>query len=310
MATTGPKRHHWWPQLQSHHWTESDGLLYVTKADGTWFRTSPTNIGVESELYTRFGPTGEKDRAIEEWFSTVVESPFAEAFEDLVSLKHIQKRPCSVTLSQRRAAEEIGMAVPTYQELVPISDHHREIIGNYAAALLVRSPRYISKLRTYHCETNSTVADTELTNIALTNMLHAYDIYRQAIRRAAFHLSLADCDHEFLFSDAGITAQEPWSQKSMPFDIYFPLTPKLALSILPIPDNDIFKVTFLDRLTNKIVGKQNRLPLQSAQKFVYSRSVPPASFIKKYFGVPAPKAYGHRFVNGRFETKYDRSLDK
>lgn len=89
-----PKRHHWWPQLQSGHWTNADGYINVTRADGSTFRAPPSKIGVEGELYTRYELAGEKDLTIEHWFGEQIESPFVQALERLSTMRASRLLPC------------------------------------------------------------------------------------------------------------------------------------------------------------------------------------------------------------------------
>src|SRR6476646_3074037 len=86
-----PKRHHWWPQLQSRHWINSDGLIYATRPDGSYFTASPEKTGAQNELYTRFGEAAEKNNDIERWFSRDIETPFAASLNEIVALDEIHK---------------------------------------------------------------------------------------------------------------------------------------------------------------------------------------------------------------------------
>lgn len=86
MSTNSPqpKRHHWWPQVQSRFWVDSGGLVHATRADGTSFRSSPTNLGVESDLYTRFAEDGSKDTSVEDWFAQAIDGPAKNLIEHLL----------------------------------------------------------------------------------------------------------------------------------------------------------------------------------------------------------------------------------
>jgi hypothetical protein len=120
---------------------------------------------------------------------------------------------------------------------------------------------------------------------------------------------IADCNREFIFSDGGITAQEPWSKRTIPFEIYVPLTPKLSLNVLPLP-NAYTKGLWVTRVNTRGVARYNRIMLSEAKRFVFSRSAPPLAFIQKHFGMPAPSPFGSRLVNGRLETIYNPSRDR
>ena len=69
---------------QSRYWTDTDGFVNVARADGTVFRANPLNIGVKSELYTRFGEDGGKDTTVEEWFAEAIDGPAFKIIEHLL----------------------------------------------------------------------------------------------------------------------------------------------------------------------------------------------------------------------------------
>jgi len=100
-----PKRHHWWPQLQSRHWTGKDGTVFAIKADGTYFPATPLNVSVETELYTRVAPTGEKDRDIEKWFSQKIETPFGPVLDKLLKFNKIERRRVAPNSEKARCGE-------------------------------------------------------------------------------------------------------------------------------------------------------------------------------------------------------------
>lgn len=311
-----PKRHHWWPEVQSRQWAGSDGNLQVVRADGSVFKAPPSKVGVEGELYTRLDPSGAKDREIEKWFSAQIETPFAGALARLLTLDGIvRRRPMGRgSDSARRDVEDLGFIIKAYDEHLPMAADDRQALVNYLAALVVRSPVYLAKLTDWHAANNGdTQALTErsstIRGFALENMLYLYDVYREAIGNAYITLTIADCDREFLFADGGIVAQEPWSKRPMPFDLYAPLTPKLALNVLPLP-NPYTGGLWVARLNAKGVARYNRIALSDAKRFVFCRSAPPLDFITRHFGVPAPAPIGSRWVNGQLETKYDRSRDR
>lgn len=313
MAQSGsePKRHHWWPELQSGHWTGPDGTIHVVKADGTTFPATEKNVGVETQLYTRYDLTGAKDLTIEKWFSTEIESPFVAALGALADLKGLKRFRAGRGDPQKAAeVKALGFVVDDWREQLVLSPEHRAAITNYIAAMLVRSPRYIAKLIEFHADSVPDLEGASATKaqktVALENMLWLYELYRDRIASAHLGLLRADCDRELLFSDGGVTAQEPWRAGPLPFDIYAPLTPKLAINILPMPGEGLAPLEVM-RLNGAGVSRFNRIVVGNAQRFVYSRSVPPLKFIAEHFGKPAPKQFGSRWNNGVLETKWDRS---
>lgn len=290
-------------------------MLHVVRADGTTFRAPPSKVGVEGELYSRLDPSGKKDRDIERWFSREIETPFAGALTRLLPLDGIERRRFlgRGDLAQRREVQKLGFIVGDYDERMPLAASIRNAIANYLAALVVRSPIYLAKLTDWHRTNNGfgelPIAPAAYRGFALENMLYLYYVYREAIVGGCINLMIADCDREFLFSDGGVTAKEPWSKRPMPFDLYAPLTPKLALNVLPLPDAYTDGL-WISRVNARGVARYNRMMLADAKRFVFSKSPPPLSFIAKHFGVPAPSPIGSRWINGKLETKYDRSRDR
>lgn len=311
---TDPKRHHWWPQLQSGHWTDNDGFINVTRADGTTFRAPPSKIGVEGELYTRYQFADQKDLTIEHWFSREIETPFVAALERLASMDNISTSPLPAKRPEKeQELRELGFLVPTQVEELILSPDHREAINRYLAALLVRNPMYLAKLARFHDAQGTALPDhvprdAAIRTIALDNMLHVFEVYRQQVSKSHLGLLLVEASNELLFSDAGISAGEPWRPGPLPFEIHAPLTPTMAIEVFPIPNANP-RGCLLMRVNNQGVARMNRIALQNAQRFVFSRQPPPLKFIVTNFGKPAPKSIGLRMRNGQVETTFDRLRD-
>lgn len=309
-----PKRHHWWPQLQSGYWTGDNGLIHVVKPDGSSFGARPVNVGVEGELYTRYEITGEKDLTIERWFSSEIETPFARALERLVTLAGIIRLPRSRAPAEReRQARELGFLLGRELELLPLEHNHRNAIDAYLAALLVRNPIYLAKLIRFHDQNGTNLPDglpreQIVKAVALDNMLEVFELYRKRISEAGLMLTIVACEKELLFSDSGITAKEPWQPGLIPFDIHAPLTPKLALQVLPVPGATT-RECHIARINAQGVARYNRIALSGASRFVFSRGEPPIDFIKRHFGVQAPQPIARRLTANGLEASYDRSRD-
>lgn len=313
---TEPKRHHWWPEVQSSQWAARDGNLTVVRPDGTTFKAPPSKVGVEGELYTRLDPSGAKDRDIERWFSREIETPFARALNSILPVEGIKRIPYPGRgdPAQRKEMQELGFLITDYEERLPLARADYIAVANYLAAAVVRSPAYLAKLTDWHKTNNLEAGPLPVDPathraFALENMLYLYDVYRDPIASGRIALMIADCDREFLFSDGGIVAQEPWSKRPIPFDLYAPLTPKLALNVIPLPQAHIDGLWIL-RLNSQGVARFNRIMVGMANRFVFAKSQPPLQFIAKNFGVPAPAPFASRWVDGKLETKYDRSRDR
>lgn len=312
---TDPKKHHWWPQLQSKFWIDDSGFITAVRADGSFFRGQPENIGAEGHLYTRYEISGQKDLTIEKWFAAEIEGPFKEILERVATLDGIKVAwEIGRDTAKEKEVKELGFKVPQRAEVLPVTTEHRHAINCYLAALLVRNPIYLQKLIRFHDDHGSPL-DSDLPRnqaiktIALENMLSVYEIYRDRIAEAHIGLVLAEGSHEFLFGDCGITAKEPWLDGPIPFDIHAPLTPTLSLEVLPVPFGEVPGLMVM-RANNRGTDRLNRIVLGQSERFVFCRGNPPTKFIQRYFGKPAPAAIAHRIVNGRLETKYDRRRDR
>lgn len=302
-----PKRHHWWPMAQSRYWVDSsNGCVTVTRADGLTFPANPLNIGVESELYTRFLEDDSKDTGIEEWFAETIDAPATRMVEHLLDPANINRRPFRGRPGKERLAKAVGFRVNPYVDWVSIPPDVRCAIADYVSALLVRHPRYLGKLAAFH--RTGSPSEKEAKNKALDNMLHLFEVYRQQILRSVFLLTKRVGSSEYLYADGGLSVEEPWRREfNIPFDIHAPITPDLALQVLPIPlqlANDLSEAA-IGESTNQGVARQNRIILGGAQRFVFSRQKVPPSFIIKHFGKPAPKNIGYRVEDGWLETFYD-----
>ncbi|GLH67741.1 hypothetical protein GETHED_21050 [Geothrix edaphica] len=301
-----PKRHHWWPMAQSQHWTDADGLVFASRSNGTYFRANPLNIGVESELYTRFGSDNSKDTSIEDWFANTIDSPVTQIFKHLFDPSNITRQSFDPDPMKAKSAKEIGYKINSYIDKISLPSNIRAAISAYLAALLVRHPTYLSKLINFHND-GSNPRET-VKDIALDNMLELFELYYQKIRSAVFIVSRRIGTSEFLYADGGILVDEPWRREfGIPFDIHAPLTPDIAIQVLPIPDHGELSYAFIAESTNQGVSRQNKIILGGAQRFVFSRQPPPSTFIQRHFGVPAPKNIGYSFINGQLNTTYDPS---
>lgn len=299
-----PKRHHWWPQVQSQFWTNVEGHVHVTRRDGTFFKTNPINIGVESELYTRFLENGEKDTSIEEWFAEEIDGPTRSIIDYICNQSNILYREFRGDPAEVEKCKKVGFRVNNRIAYYILSDEMRTSIAKYVSALLVRNPKYLNMLILFHKNNESEIF---IKNIALDNMIYLFNLYESVIKKSVIMLVKRDGDSEFIFSDGGVVAQEPWRKgHGIPFDIHAPLTPDIAIQVLPVPfANKDLSVATLSHMTNQGIARMNRIVLGSATRFVFSRQTPPNKFIAKYFGIPAPKNIGFRIIDGRLETKFD-----
>lgn len=303
-----PKRHHWWPMVQSRYWTDSQGFVTVTRADGSTFRSNPLNIGVESELYTRFLDDDTKDTAIEDWFAETIDGPTTKLIEHLLDPSNVTRHPFQGNPAKAATAKALGFRINPYVEKITIPREIRRATSDYVAALLVRHPQYLARLVDFHREPGASPQSAK--NHALDNMLHLFKMYSDRISRSVFLITRRVGSAEYLYADGGLVVEEPWRKEfDIPFDIHAPLTPDLALQVLPVPlhvPHDLAEAA-ISESTNQGVARQNRIILGGAKRFVFSRQQIPPAFITQNIGRPAPKNIGYRIINNRLETWYDPS---
>jgi hypothetical protein len=274
---TKAKRHHWWPIAQSVYWTNSDGFVFVTRSDGTVFPANPLNIGVESQLYTRFSEEDGKDTGIEEWFSQTIDGPAKKMIEHLLEQSNVHRTLFSPDPSKAKVAKELGYRVNPYIDKVDLPLDIRNAIARYLAALLVRHPTYLEKLVAFHG--GGTEANVSTKNRALDNMIQLYDVYARRISTAVLMISRRAGDAEYLYADGGVMVEEPWRETyDIPFDIHAPLTPDIAIEVLPMPTTVVgsdLATAIVMESTKQGVARQNRIILAGAKRFVFSRQTPP-----------------------------------
>jgi hypothetical protein len=312
-----PKRHHWWPQLQSRHWVNANGNINAVRRDGTSFAVNPRNIGLEGDMYTRYDLTGEKDLTIERWFSSEIEGPFANTLDYLSTIPGLTRERFRAEPEKEETAKYLGFIVNGFRQTIILPSDHRLSLAKYLAALIVRNPVYLTRIQQFHIKngTGSSLGGTSMPpdklvkTVALDNMLKTFDQYGRIIVGSQFVFLKRECANEFLFSDAGIIPEEPWLAGPIPFDVYAPLTPDLAVSVLPVPNSPRADRALFAQVNSRGVSRLNRNAIGQAERFVFSRSEPPVDFIKSHFGNPSPKSIGHRLVNGKLEITFDRERD-
>lgn len=288
-----PKRHHWWPMAQSRFWTDTAGLVTVTRADGSTFRANPVNIGVESELYTRFGEDDTKDTSVEDWFAETIDAPAGKMIEHLLDPANVVRTPFRGNPEKAKTAKILGLRINPYIDHIRLPPTIRQAIAQYVAALLVRHPRYLARLVDF--EHQSTPAAQTAKNRALDNMLRLFRAYVDRIGEAVFLLTRRSGSSEYLYADGGLVVEEPWRREyGVPFDIHAPLTPDIALQVFPIPLRDAQELTSIAvaEVTNQGVSRHNRIILGGATRFVFSRQAVQSAFVTRYIGKPAPKTSG------------------
>jgi len=224
----------------------------------------------------------------------------------LLDSANVRRRPFRGDPSKEETVKQLGFRVNPYVDSIRITDEVRNAIASYIAALLVRNPTYLARLVNFHRE-NGTTPNT-VRNRALDNMLYLHGVYADQIRKSALMITRRVESAEYLYADGGLIVREPWSNlHDMPFDIHTPLTPDIAIEVLPVPLAIDMTEAQIGEATDRGVARQNRIILGGAQRFVFSRQTPPIRFISKNFGRPAPKNIGYRIVDGRLDTRYEPS---
>jgi hypothetical protein len=298
-----PKRHHWWPQAQSRFWVDDSGTVCVTRQDGSSFRTNPTNIGVESELYTRFAEDGTKDTSIEDWFAEAIDAPAKTIIEHFLEKSNIRRVPFQGRRAEAEFAQKVGYRINPYVDLCSAPTPVRQAVAAYAAALVVRHPTYIQKLAALNGIASANHLDAK--NRTLDNMLSMFDLFSAAMRNAELMLDRRVGTHEYLFADGGVLVTEQWTGESgIPFTIAAPLTPDISLTVFPMPFATNIPGISIAEATNQAVARNNRITLGAAKRFVFSRSPVSSAFVTDHFGKPPPNDIAFRAVNGTFEARW------
>jgi len=289
---------------QSRYWTNEAGFVHVTRSSGSNFQSNPTNIGVESELYTRFDEDNNKDTQIEDWFAEAIDGPATKIIEHFINPANVRRKAFRGDPVKARTVHALGFRVNPYVDEIALPLDIRVATAQYISALLVRHPKYLTKLVAFHQKHESSARNAR--ERALDNMLTLYGQYTERITSAVVMITRRVDENEYIYADGGLHVQEPWQHESgVPFDIHAPLTPDLALQVLPIPFSLDLDRAMIMEATNQGVARQNRIVLGVAERFVFSRQPPPIKFIIDNFGKPAPRNIGYRIVNGRIETSFD-----
>ena len=280
--------------------------MLVTRADGSSFRANPTNIGVESELYTRFGENDTKDTSVEEWFASEIDGPAKTMIEHLLDAQHVRRISYVGDSAKAETVRALGFRVNPYVDVIALPTKIRLSIARYLSALLVRHPTYLAKLNEFHRD--EVQSHDDRIELALANMVHLYNVYGKMISKSMIMMSRRVESAEYLYADGGLVVQEPWRRADgIPFDIHAPITPDIALQVIPLPTKTNLSIMPISEATDQGVARQNRIVLGGATRFVFSKSPPPTDFVVNHFGKPAPRNIGYRFKDGRMETKYDPS---
>lgn len=310
MPSTKPKRHHWWPQLQSNHWVNADGCIncYDLQLKKV-FASQPINIGVQGHLYSKDLQDGGFDPSIEIWFAEEIDTPFSKEFDQIFDFTNIKKQLFRPVPEKIVLNKKLGFDVDeNYRHLLPISKNHKLALSSYLAGLIVRTPRYIEKLVVWHSEENSEIGDYR--NLALENMRWLHGVYEQKILNSDIMIFLRTGTNEFLYGDNAVHIQEPWRPGPLPFDVYGPMTPDFSVSVLPTGSLNFPNHILVSRAKNKLVARYNHKIIAQSQRFIFSRSCPPIGFIEKSKNKKVPAPFGIRKVGGSIEVTYDKSRDR
>lgn len=307
---TKPKRHHWWPQLQSGRWSLDDGKIFCLKSNGEVFRTSPLNIGLEGHLYSKTLTSGSYDTGAEEYFANEIDGPFSEAFDRIFSFENNRRYDILDATPEKIAlTRATGFRFDGYRDVTIIHKDDRIVLSNYLASLIVRSPAYLTKLQDFHRRENF-AQDQESRNLAVDNMMWLLEIYAEKISNSDLMFILRDAENEFLYGDSPAFVREPWTSEALPFDCHIPMTPDISVNILPNPAPKALEGAMIGKTSNVGTNKLNRIVVGNSKNFIFSRNEPPRNFILKNLGVPAPAPYGKRFKGGKMEVIYDPSRDR
>ena len=103
-------REHYVPKFLLSQFTGCDGNLWVyDKAEVNWFQSTPTNVGIEKNIY---------DQSVEKWLSAEIEAPVSSIFRDLDNGKKDLSEEELLLISKFIAVQRVRVrAIETYTEL-------------------------------------------------------------------------------------------------------------------------------------------------------------------------------------------------
>lgn len=298
-----PKRHHWWPQAQSRFWVDANGNVTVTKQDGTAFLAKPINIGVESELYTRFDEDGNKDASLEDWFANAIDAPARALIEHLLDPSNTSRRPFRGKPEAAAFAASVGFRTNPYIDFIHLPRSVHEALAHYVAALVVRHPDYLRSLAPDPAEAEQAARR----NVSLDVMLDLFEKFSKRILHSNSLIMMLRRieDDQFYFADSGVSTIERWETSPIPFRLQAPITPDVTLSITPLPFGHQFKSQIaIAESTNLAVARANRVIVGAAKRFVFSRGPSDTQFIRRHFGIAPPNDLASRTNAGKFEARW------
>jgi hypothetical protein len=122
-----PKRHHYVPEFLQRRFVNDAGNLYVfnrERPERGVFQTTPKNVFVEKDLYTRFDADGSKDAAVEQAFNSL-ETFANDLIERFVSSVRVGVAP------QLNAAEKSAWDDFFFLQTKRVPEFHDQYVVNY-----------------------------------------------------------------------------------------------------------------------------------------------------------------------------------
>lgn len=278
--------------FHSERWCGSDRLLQVTFRDGRTFRTSPKNVGVQTHHNRVRAIEGNHD-ALEQYFANEIDTHAAPALTRFLEgprERVLSEAPDFPYLQQEKhSIRADGFRIPKALEFQRLDPPDKLALARYVASMIVRVPSYKDA-------TNGPSLVEYMTATFGLSLGEAWDkldihhfglvidhIEQYANKLAAWQWIAVEADgtQEFLFGD---TPALPVELSGAEVDLYFPLTPKLALVITRHWRSKYQYGAQLFRASNKLIGYYNRCEIMNAERIVVSERTLPDHFVKKNFG--------------------------
>jgi hypothetical protein len=211
------KRHHWWPEAVSQHWTDQDGFINWLRPDGQVLPLSPGNAGVIGHGHSiKLG----RDAAEASLWDTSFEKEFDRAdthFPGVIDwLEKFEKRPIS---DAPIADRFLG---------VKALDTEISLLVEGLVSLAVRSPMTRESAVGLAEDLRGPLPTRERNTLIGLNIRHLQRLFVSTIGTSGKFVVIYSADREFIFGDGFFHNFTSMIRPAIP-KILAPLTPRIAV---------------------------------------------------------------------------------
>ena len=217
MAILKSERHHWWPEVLSHYWADSEGCAHWIDPTGRVKRMPPKNLGVIGNgHHIKFGNDGEStvwDESFEQTFS-VADSNFPRIIDWLTSLRR-----------------EILFDIPLDRRFLPEEASDKDICDliECVVSLAIRSPKNREAAVAWAEQLRGPLPSKERNRLIGANMRNDMANAVKSLGGRGKFVAIFSPEREFIFGDGFFhTIRSPANSVS-DAKIFVPLTPSLAV---------------------------------------------------------------------------------